>query len=171
VDVRVVLDKSQETEKYSGATYLANTGIPVLIDRQHAIAHNKVMVIDGSSVVTGSFNFTRAAEENNAENVLVLSGNPRLAALYRRNWLVHQQHSEPYRMAARTHGQNGLGNPRLTPSRVAFSGSVIGNTRSHVYHFPGCPGYAQAEQSVHKTYFASRQAAETAGYRPERGCP
>ena len=28
---------------------------------ESAIAHNKVMVIDGASVITGSFRFTRAA--------------------------------------------------------------------------------------------------------------
>jgi phosphatidylserine/phosphatidylglycerophosphate/cardiolipin synthase-like enzyme len=54
----VILDKSQWTEKYSGATYLANHKIPVLIDDKHAIAHNKVMIIDDNTVITGSFNFT-----------------------------------------------------------------------------------------------------------------
>jgi phosphatidylserine/phosphatidylglycerophosphate/cardiolipin synthase-like enzyme len=44
----------------------------VKIDTQHAITHNKVMIIDGETVNTGSFNFTRAAEENNAENLLVI---------------------------------------------------------------------------------------------------
>jgi phosphatidylserine/phosphatidylglycerophosphate/cardiolipin synthase-like enzyme len=63
VDIEVILDKSQWTEKYSGATYLANHKIPVLIDDKHAIAHNKVMIIDGNTVITGSFNFTKAAEE------------------------------------------------------------------------------------------------------------
>jgi hypothetical protein len=37
----------------------------------HGIAHNKVMIIDGKTVITGSFNFTKAAEEKNAENVLI----------------------------------------------------------------------------------------------------
>ena len=44
----------------------------VKIDSQHAIAHNKVMVIDAETVITGSFNFTKAAEDNNAENLLVI---------------------------------------------------------------------------------------------------
>lgn len=57
VAVEAVLDKSQRTERYSGATFLANAGIPVWIDAAHAIAHNKVMVIDHRRVVTGSFNF------------------------------------------------------------------------------------------------------------------
>jgi len=37
-----------------------------------AIAHNKVVVIEGRTVITGSFNFTKAGEEENAENRLVI---------------------------------------------------------------------------------------------------
>jgi len=55
VNVQVILDKSQRTEKYSEADFLVNVGIPTRIDAQHAIAHNKIMVIDGTTVVTGSF--------------------------------------------------------------------------------------------------------------------
>jgi PLD-like domain len=55
-----VLDKSNETEKYSAATFLVHAGIQTLIDDQHAIAHNKVMVIDSATILTGSFNFTLA---------------------------------------------------------------------------------------------------------------
>jgi phosphatidylserine/phosphatidylglycerophosphate/cardiolipin synthase-like enzyme len=96
VDVKAALDKSQWTEKYSGATYLANHKIPVLIDDKHAIAHNKVMIIDGETVITGSFNFTEAAEEKNAENVVILQGNPKLAEVYIQNWRAHAEHSVAY---------------------------------------------------------------------------
>jgi hypothetical protein len=51
VDVRVILDRSQRTEKYSSADFVAHAGIPTWIDAQHAIAHNKVMVIDGGTVL------------------------------------------------------------------------------------------------------------------------
>ena len=95
VDVRVVLDRSQRSERYTGATYLQHAGIPVWIDSAHAIAHNKVMVIDGETVVTGSFNFTKAAEEHNAENLLVLRDRG-LAARYAENWAAHRGHSEQY---------------------------------------------------------------------------
>ncbi len=44
----------------------------MLIDTEHALAHNKVILIDGDTVITGSFNFSRAAEERNAENLLVI---------------------------------------------------------------------------------------------------
>jgi phosphatidylserine/phosphatidylglycerophosphate/cardiolipin synthase-like enzyme len=95
VKVEVILDKSQRTQQYSSATFLFNQGIPVKIDAQHAIAHNKVMVIDGETVITGSFNFTKAAEESNAENLLVIH-DKRLAERYIRNWQDHERHSEAY---------------------------------------------------------------------------
>jgi len=95
VKVEAILDKSQRGEKYTGATYLKNAGIPVFIDAAHAIAHNKVMVLDGDTVITGSFNFTKAAEERNAENVLIVKDKG-LAKLYRDNWEAHKDHSEAY---------------------------------------------------------------------------
>jgi phosphatidylserine/phosphatidylglycerophosphate/cardiolipin synthase-like enzyme len=95
VKVEVILDKSQRTEKYSSATFFFNAGIPVKIDAQHAIAHNKVMVIDGETVITGSFNFTKAAEEKNTENLLVIRDN-KLAERYIKNWQEHAGNSEVY---------------------------------------------------------------------------
>jgi phosphatidylserine/phosphatidylglycerophosphate/cardiolipin synthase-like enzyme len=55
VQVQVILDKSQRTEKYSSADFLANQGVPTTIDANHAISHNKVMIIDGETAITGSF--------------------------------------------------------------------------------------------------------------------
>src|SRR5687768_12204472 len=63
VAVQVILDKSQRTNQYSSATFLHNAGVPTLIDSEHPIAHNKVILIDDTTVITGSFNFTKQAEE------------------------------------------------------------------------------------------------------------
>jgi len=95
VDVRVILDKSQRTERYTSATFLANEGVPTSIDAAHKIAHNKIMIVDGKTVITGSFNFTKSAEEGNAENLLVISNAPDLAQRYTANWKEHLGHSEP----------------------------------------------------------------------------
>jgi len=95
VKVQVILDHSQRTEKYSEADFLKNSGIPTLIDAQHTISHNKIMILDSYVVLTGSFNFTKAAEEHNAENLLVIN-DPILAQNYIENWHAHHQHSEPY---------------------------------------------------------------------------
>ena len=94
VDVRVILDKSQRTERYSAATFLRNAGVPVWIDDRVAIAHSKVMVIDGATVITGSFNFTKAAQERNAENVLIIHDR-KLADRYATNWRARQAVSRP----------------------------------------------------------------------------
>jgi phosphatidylserine/phosphatidylglycerophosphate/cardiolipin synthase-like enzyme len=95
VKVDVVLDKSQQTERYTSATFIANAGIPTSIDPVHAIMHDKFMVIDGRLVLTGSFNFTKAAEEKNAENLMVIEDTA-LAAKYLDNWRMHRAHSHPY---------------------------------------------------------------------------
>jgi phosphatidylserine/phosphatidylglycerophosphate/cardiolipin synthase-like enzyme len=95
VEVEAVLDKSNATARYSSADFLAHEGVATFIDGAHAIAHNKVMIIDGAVVLTGSFNFTKAAEEKNAENLLVLR-DPALASEYEANWEKHRAHSQRY---------------------------------------------------------------------------
>lgn len=96
IKVEVILDKSQRTEKYSSADFVAHAGIPTFIDAQHAIAHNKIMVIDGKTILTGSFNFTKAAEGSNAENLLVIKNDSALVARYTANWPAHLKHSDAY---------------------------------------------------------------------------
>jgi phosphatidylserine/phosphatidylglycerophosphate/cardiolipin synthase-like enzyme len=79
----------------SSADFLAHEGVPTFIDAQHAIAHNKIMIIDGEVVLTGSFNFTKAAEAKNAENLLVLHDSA-LSSKYEANWQLHLNHSTRY---------------------------------------------------------------------------
>jgi phosphatidylserine/phosphatidylglycerophosphate/cardiolipin synthase-like enzyme len=93
--VKVVLDKSQRTEKYSSADFLAHEHVMVFIDAKHAIAHNKIMIIDRHTVITGSFNFTKEAEEHNAENLLIIHDKA-MAEKYFANWVQHFNHSEVY---------------------------------------------------------------------------
>jgi phosphatidylserine/phosphatidylglycerophosphate/cardiolipin synthase-like enzyme len=95
VHVQVILDRKEVGTKYSSADFVAHAGIVTLIDGTHAVAHNKVMVIDGLTVITGSFNFTTAAERQNAENLLVIHDGA-LAARYTENWRAHAAHSSRY---------------------------------------------------------------------------
>ena len=97
VKISALLDKSNRGRKYSAATFLKNMGIPVFIDDKHAIAHNKIMIIDNRVVITGSFNFTKAAETKNAENLLILEDMPDLTRAYRENFEKHRRHAVPYR--------------------------------------------------------------------------
>jgi len=85
----------------------------VRIDAKHAIAHNKIMVIDGETVITGSFNFTKQAENANAGNLLVIR-DATLAEQYVANWKAHAEHSEAYE------GRSGEAAPReRAPRRKA----------------------------------------------------
>ena len=95
INVQVILDKSQKSQKYTSATFLINSGIPTYIDSKHAIAHNKIMIIDKEIVITGSFNFTKAAEEKNAENLLIITSKE-LSGQYSENWKNHFEHAEKY---------------------------------------------------------------------------
>ena len=95
IDVKVILDKSQQKAKYTSATFLYNQHVLVYIDYKPAIAHNKIIVIDNQFVITGSFNFTKAAQMRNAENLLIIK-DPVLAKAYAENWEKRLQQSKPY---------------------------------------------------------------------------
>jgi len=91
VRVRVLLDqKSQSSNRYVIGV-LTDAQIDLRQDGKHAIAHNKVMVIDQAIVITGSFNFTNSAASRNAENFLVLKSED-LAEQYRLQWQNHWAH-------------------------------------------------------------------------------
>lgn len=96
VDVQVIVDQSQVSEKYTSATFLKNAGIPVVIDSKPAIAHNKVMIFDGRAVFTGSYNFTKSAETRNAENGLLIRDDAALVKAYLDNWNTRFAESVPY---------------------------------------------------------------------------
>lgn len=102
LDVQVIADAEQTARiATSVVPLLVAEGVPVLLDSRHDSAHNKIMVIDAgtpdAALVTGSYNFTHAAQFRNAENVLVLRGNPPLVDAYLRNWKRHHAHALPYR--------------------------------------------------------------------------
>jgi phosphatidylserine/phosphatidylglycerophosphate/cardiolipin synthase-like enzyme len=154
VDVRVIVDRGQLHQDRSDSfrvAALASAGVPVLVDTVPGLMHNKVMVIDGETVLTGSFNYTWGAEHWNAENLLVLH-DPALAAEYLRNWAQRAAQSRP-----------------LIASGAARSGAVVGNRRSMIYQWPGCRYYDKIAPR-NRVEFSDAQAAEAAGYRPANNC-
>ncbi len=96
VQVRIILDKSNLSGNNSVIPTIEAANIPVWIDYKVKIAHNKVMVIDAQTVITGSFNFTSSAQNRNAENVLIVQ-NPQLAAQYEQNFQNRQAAAVTYR--------------------------------------------------------------------------
>ncbi|HZU39000.1 MAG TPA: phospholipase D family protein [Gemmataceae bacterium] len=94
VHVEILLDRSNEQETYTELGYLMDKGVAPLIDAQHAIAHNKIMILDRRTIITGSFNFTHQAEVENAENLLIIKGHHALAKAYREHFQTHKSHSQ-----------------------------------------------------------------------------
>ena len=89
VKVRVLLDRSNLTQKYSKIEELKQAGIEVGIDRVSGIAHNKIIIVDLYTTVTGSFNFTVSAAKRNVENVLIIQDS-KIAHSYLQNWLARK---------------------------------------------------------------------------------
>lgn len=58
----------------TGAAFAAlrRGGVDVLEDGNCYILHHKVIIIDNKTVITGSYNFTSSAENNNDENLLII---------------------------------------------------------------------------------------------------
>jgi phosphatidylserine/phosphatidylglycerophosphate/cardiolipin synthase-like enzyme len=102
VEVQLIADAEQTDKTQPNMIAdIAASGIPTYLDFQHRSAHNKIMVIDAgnpeSAVITGSFNFTYAAQFKNAENMVVFHGNPEITAAYLENWKRHLAHASRYR--------------------------------------------------------------------------
>ncbi len=96
VEVQVVVDKSQKSATKELAEEVAKAGVATWVDSKHAIAHNKVIILDGKTVSTGSFNFTASAELHNAENLLI-AHDPAMAKVYEENFQKHRGHSDLWR--------------------------------------------------------------------------
>lgn len=93
--VEAVVDRENLRNPNSVINKLNAHGIPVYIDSKHAIQHNKVIIIDNTIVFTGSFNLSKGAEENNAENSVAIT-DTKIAELYFENFNLHKEHSKPY---------------------------------------------------------------------------
>src|SRR5512146_1413134 len=173
VDVRAIVDYRQFTDRRNrddafAVEHLGAAGIPVLVDRPPGLMHDKVMVIDGEVVITGSFNYTYSAEHRNVENLLVIH-EPALAAQYTRHWRSRAAMSRPLRVGAGSEsGNNSIAMDSASPPAVP-NGPIIGNRRSRIYQWPGCPFYGKVS-AANRVEFASAQAAEQAGYRAARNC-
>jgi phospholipase D len=85
VMVKVILDRSNRKDERSAKNILQDQKIPFRFDSPSGIAHNKIMIIDATKVISGSYNFSAAAYKRNTENLLVIRNAP-LAKDYIQNW-------------------------------------------------------------------------------------
>jgi len=95
IEVRVIVDH-HKSENKTQADRLEEAGIPTFTDARHGTAHNKVILVDRKVVITGSFNFPKDSESENAENLVFIRDKPAVAAAYEENFRQHLAHSERY---------------------------------------------------------------------------
>ncbi len=81
VDIKIVSDEKANSKKYTVVRYLANHGFNVRLNGNYPIMHNKFIVVDNKTVETGSYNYSKNANQN-AENVLVIWNNSSIASKY-----------------------------------------------------------------------------------------
>jgi phosphatidylserine/phosphatidylglycerophosphate/cardiolipin synthase-like enzyme len=89
VKVEGVFEKSQAASRYSqygklnNAEASTNGNLDVRIDTNPALMHHKVIIVDDSTLIMGSFNFSASAQHDNDENMLVIKNAPELVAAYK----------------------------------------------------------------------------------------
>ena len=81
IDIQGVFEERQISQ-YSEYEPMKAAGMSVIQDRHKGTMHHKVIVIDAATVITGSYNFSKNAEERNSENLLIIKGNPDIAEAY-----------------------------------------------------------------------------------------
>ncbi len=87
VKVKILLDGKNIRNKLYVLNKIMNLNIPIKINFNYNIMHNKFLVIDGKSVETGSYNYTFSANSLNAENIIYLNDMPNIANKYKREFL------------------------------------------------------------------------------------
>lgn len=88
VEVRIVVDKKHNENKTSQSVMrlVSRHGVQVRTNDHFNLHHDKVIIVDGHTVETGSFNFAPSAEKTNSENVVVIRGMPEVANQYAQHW-------------------------------------------------------------------------------------
>jgi phosphatidylserine/phosphatidylglycerophosphate/cardiolipin synthase-like enzyme len=172
VDVRALLDRSNDGANRYGIDAITRAGIPVWIDRVSGIAHVKALLIDRHIVIAGSFNFTAAAQHRNVEDV-TFSDSRELAERFRAEWASRQSGASlpmalPSPAAAARLAANETppkpGGAEPAGMTCPSDRVVWVNTRSGVYHFPGDRYFANTKQGK----FACQRDADSEGDRPSQ---
>lgn len=81
ITVKGVFDEKQ-ISRHSKYAKMEEIGMQVRIDESPGTMHHKVIIIDEQTVITGSYNFSRNAETNNSENLLIIKNNSEIGKIY-----------------------------------------------------------------------------------------
>ena len=101
VEVEVIGDAAQfESGGLPWLAALNRAGARIYLNTSNAASHNKIVIVDGgdanATVITGSYNFTQAAQSKNAENIVIISRSPAVTARFVENFETQRSLSRPW---------------------------------------------------------------------------
>jgi len=172
LDVRVIVDRSEGKQKAAQTNALLAAGIPVMENTHSGLMHDKFLVADGQSVVTGSFNWTQAAVEKNDENLIAFKAEPAVAGIYAAQF--DRMWNDAARFTALSVTARAPASPALSPAVTPSPPppAVIERVQETVYitaagkkfHRAGCRYLAHGAIAI------SRTEAIAKGYTPCSVC-
>lgn len=167
VKVRVILDRSQAHQTWCPASRLAAAGISVMVNTHSGLMHDKFLVVDGRSVATGSYNWTKAGTDDNDENLVLLTNEIPVASTFAvhfdRMWHDTARFA-PFSPRSSTQAPTA---PTVSPPQAttgAGDDTVYITKTGTKYHRAGCSYLAKSSIPI------SRKDAEARGYAPCKVC-
>ena len=147
VRIQVIIGDTEPFKEPFSIPRLIKHGIPVYTktEPEASLMHHKAAIIDNETVITGSFNWSYAAEKFNNEDLLVIR-NRKLAEKYTSQFVKILQQARPLKI-----------------------GEYVSSKKSGVFHYPWCRSVGTIERS-NLIYFDFREEAIKAGKRPCKIC-
>lgn len=98
VNVRIVIDKKRNLGKASkrAMDFVSRNGVELRTSDHFHLQHDKTIIVDGTTVETGSFNYAASAETANSENVVVIRNQPDITRQYVEHWQSRWELGVPY---------------------------------------------------------------------------
>lgn len=93
VRVDIVLDRQNEKDPTSDLHLFAEQGLAPTLDTHFTCCHDNLILIDGRTLILGSFDFTRQADEENSDSLLVVSGFPAVMQACRKHFQDARAHA------------------------------------------------------------------------------
>ena len=95
IPIRILTDRTQAGGRGAKAFELYSNGFNIKVHSKNRIEHNKFVVVDGETVMTGSYNWTNPASLKNSENCVMIWNDPRTVTEYQKRfeylWDINRQ--------------------------------------------------------------------------------
>jgi len=162
VDIRIILDSSQKDLRYSSWKHLRSLDIPIHFYNGEGLLHHKVAIIDGETVLTGSYNWTQAAQKRNQENLIIIK-DEEIAGVFQKEF------EKLFNKTAAFEENSSPSDIKKRAPPAAAVDVFISSRNSNVFHRNTCP-FIRRIKKENLIIFRSLRDALRSGRRPCRKC-